>query len=68
MSVRRAVSGEELGRLGIIHWEVVVNSRTPAGACVSFVKASKLNFFFFPPTPLDPKEMEIRAWRRATKP
>lgn len=46
MSVRRAVSGEELGRLGIIHWEVVVNSRTPAGACVSFVKASKLNFFF----------------------
>ena len=46
MSARRGVSGEGLGRLGIIHGEVVVNSHTPTGACVSFVKASKLNFFF----------------------
>lgn len=47
MSAQRAVSGDESGRLGIVHWEVVVNSRTPTGTCVSFVKASKLNFFFF---------------------
>ena len=38
------LEGCQWGRVGQAG-EVVVNSRTPAGACVSFLKASKLNFF-----------------------